>query len=589
MMRKLLLFFLPVLLWAQTTTPGMSLTKPGASSVGWGTAVNTNFDIIDKATVHSWGQSHATTAGLVFGFYGGPAFNGTTWVTVADGTVTLAASNTSYVERTDAGAVSANTSGWTAGRIPLAKVITGSSSITTVSDFRGSSGSGPLFVSGNYLGNRGEPDSTAYGFRSLEAVNFSGADPSGRYNTSYGAWTLYQLTTGYKDAAFGRASSDNITTAAKCASFGYGSLHWHVSGDEITALGHEALHDNVSGTASTASGSFCFWKSLGSWNTGSGKDCGSQLVNGDHNTLSGNSCASSLGTGSYNAIFGDRGFANATAMTNSVGLGYNVGATNLTGSYITLVGDQSNVSSDGLSYATAVGAGSAVATSDTVSLGRATGNVYCPNTLTAANTVTSPGFSITGASGLVQNSGVSGAGTVNGLKLYASGDVYMGTKAATEFRLYNGSTLEIQSNDVRTAINQATASTSTATGALQVANGGVGIAGDLYVGASVNGQTVRITGKAFTANGSTTTFTYPASKSYQYITTSAASLATTLPATGASVDGLVIVYVAGSAVGTATWVAGTGGATIVGAPAALSANVPVRLIYHHATTSWYPF
>jgi hypothetical protein len=100
---------------------------------------------------------------------------------------------------------------------------------------------------------------------------------------------------------------------------------------------------------------------------------------------------------------------------------------------------------------------------------------------------------------------------------------------------------------------------------------------------------IQVQGKAFTANGATTTFTYPADKTYQYITTSAASLATTLPATSASVDGLIITLVAGSAVATATWVAGTGGATIVGAPAALVANTPVRMIYHHATTSWYPY
>ena len=100
---------------------------------------------------------------------------------------------------------------------------------------------------------------------------------------------------------------------------------------------------------------------------------------------------------------------------------------------------------------------------------------------------------------------------------------------------------------------------------------------------------LQIQGKALTANGVATTFTYPASTSYQYITTSAASLATTLPATSAALDGLVITLVAGSAVATATWVAGSGGATIVGAPAALVANVPVRMIYHHATTQWLPF
>jgi hypothetical protein len=100
---------------------------------------------------------------------------------------------------------------------------------------------------------------------------------------------------------------------------------------------------------------------------------------------------------------------------------------------------------------------------------------------------------------------------------------------------------------------------------------------------------LQILGKALTDNGATTTFTYPANTSYQYITTSATSLAITLPATSAALDGLVITLVAGSSVATATWVAGTGGATIVGAPSSLVANVPVRMIYHDATTQWLPY
>jgi len=119
-------------------------------------------------------------------------------------------------------------------------------------------------------------------------------------------------------------------------------------------------------------------------------------------------------------------------------------------------------------------------------------------------------------------------------------------------------------------------------------------AGAITLGGTTNRPVVHkahtcYTGKAFTANGATTTFTYPANTRYQYITTSAASLATTLPATSAALDGMVITFVAGAAVATATWVAGTGGATIVGAPADLVANTPVRMIYHHATTSWYPY
>jgi hypothetical protein len=99
-----------------------------------------------------------------------------------------------------------------------------------------------------------------------------------------------------------------------------------------------------------------------------------------------------------------------------------------------------------------------------------------------------------------------------------------------------------------------------------------------------------LTGKAFPNNGATVTYTYPANTSYVYLTTSAANLTITLPtvtgAAGVAIDGSVIEIVPSATVATVTW-ASTGG-SFVGAPAAFTANVPVKMIYHHATLSWYP-
>jgi hypothetical protein len=100
---------------------------------------------------------------------------------------------------------------------------------------------------------------------------------------------------------------------------------------------------------------------------------------------------------------------------------------------------------------------------------------------------------------------------------------------------------------------------------------------------------IRSAAHAFIANGAATTLTYPERKTHVYITTSAASLATTLPATTLDTDGLVIDLVAGSSVATATWVAGPGGAAIVGAPTAISANTAVRMIFNYPKNTWYPF
>lgn len=92
--------------------------------------------------------------------------------------------------------------------------------------------------------------------------------------------------------------------------------------------------------------------------------------------------------------------------------------------------------------------------------------------------------------------------------------------------------------------------------------------------------------KVISANGATVTYTLAAKKNYAYITTSAASLAFTLPAGAAAIDGLLVTIVTDTSVATLTWA--STGATFVGAPAASVANTPIRMIYDHASLKWYP-
>lgn len=92
--------------------------------------------------------------------------------------------------------------------------------------------------------------------------------------------------------------------------------------------------------------------------------------------------------------------------------------------------------------------------------------------------------------------------------------------------------------------------------------------------------------KSIVANGATTSYTVPAKKNYVYLTTTAASLAFTLPAAAAAIDGLLVTVVTDTSVATLTWA--SSGATFVGAPAASTANTPIRMIYDHASLKWYP-
>ena len=129
------------------------------------------------------------------------------------------------------------------------------------------------------------------------------------------------------------------------------------------------------------------------------------------------------------------------------------------------------------------------------------------------------------------------------------------------------------------------------TGSLVVTNtttttGNSTITGNVSASGSVTAAEYLMTGKVIAANGATTSYTVPANTGYVYLTTTAASLAVTLPAGSALIDGLEITIVPSATVATVTWV--STGASFVGAPAAFAANTRVSMIYNHATTAWYP-
>lgn len=75
-------------------------------------------------------------AGLVLNIASGSVRLDNVISTYAGGTLTLTASSTNYVEVNSSGTVSFNTSGFTAGRYPIATVTTGMSAITLVTDNR---------------------------------------------------------------------------------------------------------------------------------------------------------------------------------------------------------------------------------------------------------------------------------------------------------------------------------------------------------------------------------------------------------------------------------------------------------------------
>lgn len=95
---------------------------------------NAVFDAASPATL--FGRRASTTTALTWGYYGGKVLIGGTVTSIANGTVALTASTTNYVEANNAGTVSKNTTGFTAGSIPLYTVVTGTSTITSYTDHR---------------------------------------------------------------------------------------------------------------------------------------------------------------------------------------------------------------------------------------------------------------------------------------------------------------------------------------------------------------------------------------------------------------------------------------------------------------------
>ena len=84
-----------------------------------------------------YSEDAGSHSGLNFGYFGGKVHNDNVVTSTADGTVALTDSTTNYVEvHPGTGVVSANTSGFTAGRIPLFTVVTAGGSINTVTDQR---------------------------------------------------------------------------------------------------------------------------------------------------------------------------------------------------------------------------------------------------------------------------------------------------------------------------------------------------------------------------------------------------------------------------------------------------------------------
>lgn len=115
---------------ADSTTNITSISSSQADKEG---TANENFNAASPAML--FGRSASSTA-LTWAYLGGKMLVDGVITSIANGTVSLTGSTTNYVEATRFGVVSVNTTGFTAGRIPLYQIVTGASSVTSYTDKR---------------------------------------------------------------------------------------------------------------------------------------------------------------------------------------------------------------------------------------------------------------------------------------------------------------------------------------------------------------------------------------------------------------------------------------------------------------------
>lgn len=86
----------------------------------------------------TYGRRASTTSGTTWGYFGGKVRLAGVVTHISNGTLTLTPSTTNYVQaHPDTGAVSSNTTGFTAGYLPLYTVVVGSATVTSYTDHRG--------------------------------------------------------------------------------------------------------------------------------------------------------------------------------------------------------------------------------------------------------------------------------------------------------------------------------------------------------------------------------------------------------------------------------------------------------------------
>jgi hypothetical protein len=232
------------------------------------------------------------------------------------------------------------------------------------------------------------------GTNNLFAGVGAGAANAGQGNSFFGDSAGLANTTGDFSSFFGSGAGRANSGGSNNSFFGSDAGLANTTGFQNSFFGREAGANNTTGSFNSFFGrSTGFHNTTGQTNTFFGQDSGLQNTTGSRNAFFGNSSGQENQTGGDNAFFGPfAGSRNTTGSSNAF-LGTFAGDLNTTGSNNTIIGVSANVSANNLNFASAIGSGAIVSTSNTVVLGRSADTVQVPGAfVTVGNIVVgSPG------------------------------------------------------------------------------------------------------------------------------------------------------------------------------------------------------
>lgn len=212
---------------------------------------------------------------------------------------------------------------------------------------------------------------------------------AGRFNTTglnnsfYGINAGEANTTGGFNSFFGKSAGNQNSDGSGNSFFGNSAGEANTTAHDNSFFGNAAGQSNQTGFENSFFGSNAGTATLSSYNSFFGAGTGSSNTTGFRNAFFGRIAGYGNITGNGNSIFGDGAGYFTTHGSNNVFVGKDAGAVNEIGNNNTIIGANSNVGAHNLSFATAVGAGAVVSTSNTIVLGRANNDdtVQIPGTL----------------------------------------------------------------------------------------------------------------------------------------------------------------------------------------------------------------